>query len=186
MRDTAAEPLSPARSVGLGGVGVRIAGRYVAWLDGPYRDVPGSVYDIVVYDRMTDGELYRVSRNELDGSPISLDVQEDGKVALRLAGRQGTPAGKVFFRPNPVRVRLSPAAGGCSDSAVRSASGPASGCSTLLRGYKPAAGRSDSARPSDEGDGMNRGQHAGVLLRTDAHAASAAAFASNSSGAVVT
>jgi hypothetical protein len=85
IRDRGARPLSPARSVGTGGYGARIAGRYVAWLDGSYIGSPDDVNDIVVYDRVTDAEVYRVPHAELPGVVRSLDVQDDGKVAFAFA-----------------------------------------------------------------------------------------------------
>lgn len=83
IRDAAAAPLSPARSVGRGGYSVRIAGRYVAWLDTPHEvsGCPGD-FELVVYDRVADAEVYRVPNAEMAGRVNSLDVQEDGKAVI--------------------------------------------------------------------------------------------------------
>lgn len=86
IRDLGSPPLGPARSVGSGGFGARIAGRYVAWLDGSYHDdVTYNTTDIVVYDRVAGTEVYRVPAAELPGLIQSLDVQADGKVAFAFA-----------------------------------------------------------------------------------------------------
>ena len=81
LRDTAAEPMSPARALGQDGKAPRIAGRFVAW----------RAYDIVVYDRVADAEVYRVP--SLLGPTHALDLQEDGKVAL--AFEPDTSTGEV-------------------------------------------------------------------------------------------
>lgn len=80
VRDTAAQPLSPARAVGDGGEVPRIAGRFVAWLE-PGSEPGCGGPGIVVYDRVADAEVYRVSRCEL-GRLHSFDLQDDGKVAF--------------------------------------------------------------------------------------------------------
>ena len=80
LRDTAAEPMSPARALGQDGYAPRIAGRFVAWV----------VDDIVVYDRVADAEVYRVPRA---GGLRALDLQEDGKVAF--AVEPDSPSGEV-------------------------------------------------------------------------------------------
>jgi hypothetical protein len=83
IRDLGSPPLGPSRSVGSGGFGTRIAGRYVAWLDGSYgEDVSFNSGDIVVYDRVAGTEVYRVPRGELTAPIRSLDVQDDGKIAV--------------------------------------------------------------------------------------------------------
>lgn len=83
VRDIGAAPSSPSRSVGDGGFGARIAGRYVAWLDGQYSTSSlANGTDIVVYDRVLDREVYRIPNTQLPGLIQSLDLQEDGKVAF--------------------------------------------------------------------------------------------------------
>lgn len=84
VRDTAAVPLSPSRSVGRGGYGARIAGRYVAWLDSDlwYRPSCSGGSELVVYDRVADAEVYRIPNAEMQGRVDSLDVQEDGTVVM--------------------------------------------------------------------------------------------------------
>jgi hypothetical protein len=74
-----------AAAVGQGGFGARIAGRYVAWLDGdrPYTGLgSANETDIVVYDRIARAEVYRIPRDALPGPVQSLDIQEDGKLAF--------------------------------------------------------------------------------------------------------
>lgn len=86
IRDDGTPPLSPARAVGTGGAGARIAGRYVAWLDGGYGEQsPNNAADIVVYDRVDGTEVYRVPRAQIPGFVTSLDLQDDGKVAFTYA-----------------------------------------------------------------------------------------------------
>jgi hypothetical protein len=80
VRDEATPPLSPPRSVGEFGYGARIAGRYVAWLGGHYRVFVDEDPPIVVYDRVSNKEVYRISAAY--DSVENLDVQEDGKVAV--------------------------------------------------------------------------------------------------------
>jgi hypothetical protein len=109
IRDGAAEPVSGPQSVGRGGVEARIAGRFVAWLDGIYTDVPGSAYDLVVYDRVAAAELYRIPRSEQLGSVLSLDVQEDGKVAFVLfRGRTDRRVEAGWASPEEPRVHITP------------------------------------------------------------------------------
>jgi hypothetical protein len=120
IRDVAAAPMSPPRSVGSGGAGARIAGRYVAWLDGPYEDPDRStavypepddrIWDVVVYDRVADAEVYRISRAELPGRAESLDVQEDGKVAIvyHRTGDDPYPADLVVGWASPQDPRIHP------------------------------------------------------------------------------
>lgn len=108
IRDTAAQPLSPPHGVGRGGVEARIAGRFVAWLDGPYGDVPGSAYDVVVYDRAAGAELYRIARTEIR-NVLSLDVQDDGKLAFVLGGERTDRRVEVgWASPEEPRVHLTP------------------------------------------------------------------------------
>lgn len=80
IRDEGATPLSPARSVGQWGYGARIAGRYVAWLGGFYRGFADEDPPIVVYDRVANAEVYRVSSGY--HALYNLDIQEDGKIAI--------------------------------------------------------------------------------------------------------
>jgi hypothetical protein len=100
IRDLGAEPLSPSRAVGVGGNFARIAGRFVAWLDGTYYSgIDENRTDIVVYDRVADAEVYRLTPSEVPGRVHSLDIQEDGKVAVsfvdpdRRAGTRGSVVG---------------------------------------------------------------------------------------------
>jgi len=84
IRDEAAVPMSPPRSVGSEAFGVRIAGRYVAWLDGALYTLreTDNDSDIVVYDRVADAEVYRLPPTEVPGRVHGLDVQDDGKIAI--------------------------------------------------------------------------------------------------------
>ena len=85
VRDESNEPMSPPRDVGVSGIGARIAGRFVAWLETEpdYNAFCCSpVPDIVVYDRVNDVEVYRLPAAELPGLIRGLDLQDDGKVAF--------------------------------------------------------------------------------------------------------
>jgi hypothetical protein len=104
VRDTSANPLSPARSVGSGGHGARIAGRYVAWLE---NYSPGAVTNgahVVVYDRVADGEVYRLAPEAVPGPINGIDLQGDGTVALAYGGDRGLAVGWA----SPSEPRLHP------------------------------------------------------------------------------
>lgn len=57
----------------------RIAGRYVAWLS-KHQMFEGS--DVVVFDRVSGLEVYRVDARHFPNRVVGLDLQEDGKVAV--------------------------------------------------------------------------------------------------------
>lgn len=114
IRDEAASPMSPPRSVGRWGWFARIAGRYVAWLDGPYvssYDFHDNNADVVVYDRVAGAEAYRIPRASMPGVIQSLDVQEDGKVAVSYdseAGAQRTTAVVAWASVEEPRLHVLP------------------------------------------------------------------------------
>jgi hypothetical protein len=58
----------------------RIAGRYAAWIEGPYGGADPMA--VVVYDRKARAEAYRIPASELPAQIDSLDVQDDGTIAL--------------------------------------------------------------------------------------------------------
>jgi hypothetical protein len=67
------------------GTGVRIAGRYLAWLENPQLIGQlgfGHRYDIVVYDRTAGAVAYRIPASSTFGGVHSFDIQSDGKLAL--------------------------------------------------------------------------------------------------------
>jgi len=68
----------------------RIAGRYVAWLEG-FSDEPSfaSTSDLVVHDSTEQRELYRVPAAAIPGPVRSLDLQADGKLAFVYATLDG-------------------------------------------------------------------------------------------------
>lgn len=69
--------------VGLSVRAVRIAGRYVAWLEGGYDSTPSpSRADIVVYDLEAGAEAYRIPAAAIATSVQSFSLQGDGKVAF--------------------------------------------------------------------------------------------------------
>lgn len=116
ITDLASPPLSPARTVGEWGFLSRIAGRYVTWIEGNWS--PGASVvnadDIVVYDRVEDREVYRLTPAEVPGFVYSLAIQEDGKVAVSYhEGRSGLNSTLVgwaspeepFIHPVPLPVR---------------------------------------------------------------------------------
>jgi hypothetical protein len=61
--------------------GVRLAGRYVAWLEDD-RSSPPSRAELVVYDRQAGAEAYRVPAASPASALGSFSLQADGKVAL--------------------------------------------------------------------------------------------------------
>jgi hypothetical protein len=69
------------------GFGLRVAGRYLAWLE-RYRP-PGAVYalpyDVVVYDRVAGKLVYRIRAAALKEGVRSFDLQADGKLAIAFA-----------------------------------------------------------------------------------------------------
>jgi hypothetical protein len=67
--------------------GLRLAGRYMAWLDGPPGDVNNRA-DVVVHDRLSGTEAYRIPQAAI-GELHSLDLQADGKVAYSYAAPGG-------------------------------------------------------------------------------------------------
>jgi hypothetical protein len=112
IRDASGAPASPPRSVGNGGYGARIAGRYVAWLDGPFgTDGRVNEADIVVFDRVAGSELYRVPKAEVPGQIHALDVQDDGKVAFAFdpdAAASGERVRVAWASPQEPRVHVLP------------------------------------------------------------------------------
>jgi hypothetical protein len=115
IRDFGAEPLSGSAAVGRGGYFARIAGRYVAWLDGVWQpETVSNTADLVVYDRVAGTEVYRVGREDIGRTLHSLDVQSDGKIAFsyetdarsedRVVGGWASPAEPYVHRlPLPER-----------------------------------------------------------------------------------
>jgi hypothetical protein len=72
-----------SRTFGASAHAVRLAGRYVAWLEGDYdRTNPRSQADIVVYDLRADVEAYRIRAAAIGGAVRSLALQADGKIAF--------------------------------------------------------------------------------------------------------
>jgi hypothetical protein len=62
---------------------VRLAGPYLAWLEGLYNDTSSwSQADIVVYDRKTGTEAYRIPAGAIATRVASFSLQSDGKVAF--------------------------------------------------------------------------------------------------------
>ena len=59
----------------------RVAGTYVAVLSVGETNTVSDI-DIVVYDRTTGAQVYRVPASELPGGVVALDLQDDGKVAF--------------------------------------------------------------------------------------------------------
>jgi hypothetical protein len=68
--------------------GLRIAGRYVAWLD-PGGGQVANPAGIVVYDRIAHATLYRLTRAAVGGDVHNLDLQANGMVAFSYEGRGG-------------------------------------------------------------------------------------------------
>ena len=71
------------RTVGSDVHAVRLAGHYLAWLEGSYR--AGSAHgeaDLVVYDLDADAEAYRLAAALLPSQVSGFALQDDGKVAF--------------------------------------------------------------------------------------------------------
>jgi hypothetical protein len=67
------------------GNGVRIAGRYLAWLENyqPAGELLyGHRYDVAVSDRTTGAVVYRIHAGETHGGVHSFDIQDDGTLVL--------------------------------------------------------------------------------------------------------
>jgi hypothetical protein len=67
------------------GNGVRIAGRYLAWLENylPAGDLLyGHRYDVAVFDRTTGAVVYRIHASDTHGGVHSFDIQDDGTLVL--------------------------------------------------------------------------------------------------------
>jgi hypothetical protein len=81
--------------------GLRIAGRYVAWLDGLHSGAERAA-DVVVYDRLAGLEAYRLTRAAIGGDVHSLDLQSDGKVAFS----HSAPGGWKVAWASPAEPRV--------------------------------------------------------------------------------
>jgi hypothetical protein len=74
-----------SESTDVGGLGARIAGRFLAFLDGAQAEptAPGAFpYGVSVYDRVSHQIVYHVPADSLGSGVRNLDVQDDGKVAI--------------------------------------------------------------------------------------------------------
>jgi hypothetical protein len=62
----------------------RIAGRYVAWIDGPYDPAssPRNAASIVVYDRRAAAVAYTIPQTEIAGQVRSLALEGHGRIAV--------------------------------------------------------------------------------------------------------
>jgi hypothetical protein len=80
--------------------GLRIAGRYVAWLEGGSPQVY-SPSGIVVYDRVLGMVVYRVPRAVMRGDVNELDLQDDGKVVFSVGALRGQVAWASPAQPSP-------------------------------------------------------------------------------------
>jgi hypothetical protein len=96
--DFAAQP-PVAESYPGEGLGLRIAGRFMAWLENPQlggRQADFSHrYDMVVYDRQARSVVLRLPAAAMEGGVHSFDVQDDGKVALSFAPEPGAGDGRM-------------------------------------------------------------------------------------------
>lgn len=80
-----------------------IAGRYVAWLEGPYRYMTSEA-DIVVYDRRARVERYRIPASSIPARVTGLDVQPDGKIAFAFyASANDVGKGEFLAWASPAR-----------------------------------------------------------------------------------
>jgi hypothetical protein len=72
-------------------IGVRIAGRYLAWLE-EGTGQPYTASGITVYDWLLGTVAYRLPKASMPGDVHDLDLQDDGKVAFSFAGKNGQVA----------------------------------------------------------------------------------------------
>jgi hypothetical protein len=70
------------KTVGASAHAARLAGRFVAWLEGDYVAGTGNRADIVVYDLNAGVESYRIPAAALPNQVEDLALQRDGKVAF--------------------------------------------------------------------------------------------------------
>ena len=93
VREFSPAPMTQ-RILAKGATGARLAGRWVAWLEGgTVWDLDVFAGDLVVYDRLTMREAYRIPRAELGRGVHSLDLQDDGKVAFSFGVGRGHAVG---------------------------------------------------------------------------------------------
>jgi hypothetical protein len=94
---------------------VRVAGRYVATLEGYYDYAsPTSALDVVVYDRAAEHEAYRIAAMSLPAVPYELSIQADGKVLFayrKASARYPTVAWASLAEPTPHSVPLAKRSG---------------------------------------------------------------------------
>jgi hypothetical protein len=65
------------------GDAVRVAGRYVAWLDERYtRTAANSTADLVVFDRQANAEVYRIPYTAIPARVVTFDLDDTGRVAV--------------------------------------------------------------------------------------------------------
>ena len=88
-----------------GGFHVRMAGRFVASLDPSPNATLRNISDVVVYDRAAGAEAYRVPAAQMPGEIQSLDVQDDGKVAVAYGQRADERPAKVGWA-SPAEPRI--------------------------------------------------------------------------------
>jgi hypothetical protein len=106
VRDYATSPPTDQMIPGARPLGLRIAGRYVAWL----QDCCGPSFEtgITVYDRVAGTVAYQIPKAAMPGELHSFDLQDDGTVAFSYAA--DVVGGKVGWasiaQPTPHRLAL--------------------------------------------------------------------------------
>jgi hypothetical protein len=80
--------------------GLRIAGRYVAWLEGGTLQAYSEA-GIAVYDRVAGVVAYRVPHEAMRGDVNDFDLQDDGKVVFSVGARKGQVAWASPAEPRP-------------------------------------------------------------------------------------
>ena len=95
VRDFSPAPVAQRIPTGPYATAARIAGRFVAWIEGGdgVWDLDVRDGDVVVYDRVALREAYRLPKAALGRGIQTLDLQDDGKVAFAYGAADGNAVG---------------------------------------------------------------------------------------------
>lgn len=105
------DPSAPVLSLPNDASAPRVAGRYIAYLQGPMRgDQPGEFNAIVVIDRVTQQEVYRVPAGALAHLILGLSLDRDGTIVVTYQSSQrlGSPRRMGIATASPQQPPLRP------------------------------------------------------------------------------